>query len=140
MGSRLISDSLGEGFSHVKRYTSCSAAFSLHHTPNETLGYPILRQDGYKISVFREVAFFSVAVLCLLLLLLLLYAGPSRNSGLDLRVPVTERDLDDSAAADLTKRATATYDRARERSQAALPDGHVSRRRRGSQPWAVSGV
>ncbi|EEU34245.1 uncharacterized protein NECHADRAFT_50453 [Fusarium vanettenii 77-13-4] len=57
-------------------------------------------------------SFFSVALFSLLLLL---YLGPSRNSGQDLRVPVTERDLHDDAVTNLTKRATATYQAASEK-------------------------
>ncbi|RSM08727.1 hypothetical protein CEP52_004470 [Fusarium oligoseptatum] len=57
-------------------------------------------------------SFFSVALFSLLLLL---YVGPSRNSGLDLGVPITERDLHDDTFTNLTKRATDTYEKAREK-------------------------
>ncbi|KAM6516420.1 hypothetical protein FALCPG4_014603 [Fusarium falciforme] len=57
-------------------------------------------------------SFFSVALFSLLLLL---YGGPSRNSGLELSVPFTERDLHDDAVTNLTKRASDNYERAREK-------------------------
>ncbi|KAI8654687.1 hypothetical protein NCS57_01215600 [Fusarium keratoplasticum] len=57
-------------------------------------------------------SFFSVALFSLLVLL---YVGPSRNSGLDLSVPFTERDLHDDAVTNLTKRASDNYEKAREK-------------------------
>lgn len=67
--------------------------------------------SGRRQSSWRSLsAYFSVAVVSLLLLL---YGGRSRNPGLSPHLPVTERVLYDNVAANLTERATTTYEEAR---------------------------
>ncbi|KAH7170086.1 hypothetical protein EDB81DRAFT_908529 [Dactylonectria macrodidyma] len=64
----------------------------------------------------RQSSWRSLSAYCFIAatsLLLLLFGGPSGNPGLNSHLPVTQRDLYDNVVANLTERATTTYEEAR---------------------------
>lgn len=112
MNAQFISDGLRTRPRQKGYQLLCHLSYTFH--TNNTLNIHLFFKMGTRPqSSWRSLlSFFSVALFSLLLLL---YLGPSRNSGQDLRVPVTERDLHDDAVTNLTKRATATYQAASEK-------------------------